>query len=299
MSPTHRPAETAAPARSAHDGTPSPFAPKWARTGSARPRKIIPLRPPAVPQLAAAPSPAGGPAGRVSGPDLLAQDAVFRQLLSAAPDPLAAQPVRDPVGLALGVIARLIVAACAAAAVTMLLVGALPLRSWLPVAAKSERVAPRGSAPPAENAAATTRMVPAAASAAPMVKDASTAGGAQAEVEPVRVSTVAVYSHPAHGADQSALAPDEVARLVKRGEDALAQGDVAAARLILGRAAEAHDAQAALSVGATFDPAVLRQLHVVGFRPDIAQARAWYEKAAAYGSAEAAQRLAALPPPGR
>ena len=47
--------------------------------------------------------------------------------------------------------------------------------------------------------------------------------------------------------------------------------------------------------GATFDPAVLRQLHVIGFRPDIAQARAWYEKAAGYGSVEATQRLAALP----
>jgi TPR repeat protein len=40
---------------------------------------------------------------------------------------------------------------------------------------------------------------------------------------------------------------------------------------------------------------VLKALHVVGFRPDIAQARAWYEKAAEYGSAEASRRLAALP----
>ncbi len=298
MSSTHRPAEAAAPpARSAHDGT--PLAPKW--VPAARPRKIIPLRLSAAPQTAAGPIPAlpGSPTARLSGPDLLAQDAVFRQLLSAKSDPATAQPMRDPVGLALGVVARLMVAACAAAAVTMLLVGALPLPSWPHVAAKSEMLAPARPARAVEAAAATPRLAAdlAAASAVPMVKDAAPAGEAKtaADAAPVRVSTVTVHARPADGADQAALAPDEIARLVKRGEDSLAQGDIAAARLILGRAAEAHDAQAALSFGATFDPAVLRQLHVIGFRPDIAQARAWYEKSAGYGSVEAAQRLAALP----
>jgi hypothetical protein len=296
MSSTHRPAEAAAPpARSAHDGT--PLAPKW--VPAARPRKVIPLRLSAAPQTAAGPTPAlpGGPTARLSGPDLLAQDAVFRQLLSAKSDPATAQPMRDPVGLALGVVARLMVAACAAAAVTMLLVGALPLPSWPHVAAKSEMLAPARPAPAVEIAAATPRLAAdlAAASAVPI--DAAPAGEAKAAADaaPVRVSTVSVHARSADGADQAALAPDEIARLVKRGEDSLAQGDIAAARLILGRAAEAHDAQAALSFGATFDPAVLRQLHVIGFRPDIAQARAWYEKSAGYGSVEAAQRLAALP----
>ena len=147
MSPSHRPAETAAqPARSAHDG--APLAPKWARADGARPRKIIPLRLSAA-QTAAEASSAlpGGPAARPSGPDLLAQDTVFRQLLSAKSAPVAAQPLSDPVGLALGVVARLMVAACAAAAVTMLLVGALPLPSWPHVAAKSEMLAPARPAP--------------------------------------------------------------------------------------------------------------------------------------------------------
>jgi len=298
MSPSHRPAETAGqPARSAHDG--APLAPKWARADGARPRKIIPLR--LSPETADGPSPPGGPPGRLSGPDLLAQDAAFRPLLSAKSDPMAAQPLSDPVGLALGVVARLMVAACAAAAVTMLLVGALPWPSWPHVAAKSEMLAPARPAPVAETAAA----IPAprvavdlsAAPVVPMVKDTTPAGEPRtaADAAPVRVSTVSVRAGPPEGADQAALAPDEIARLVKRGEDSLAQGDIAAARLILARAAEAHDAQAALSLGATFDPAVLRQLHVVGFRPDIAQARAWYEKSAGYGSVEAAQRLAVLP----
>jgi TPR repeat protein len=104
-----------------------------------------------------------------------------------------------------------------------------------------------------------------------------------------------VRAGQAGAADEWALEPGEVERLVKRGEAYLAQGDIAAARLVLGRAAEAHDARAAFSLAATYDPAVLKQLHAVGFRPDIAQARAWYEKAAEYGSAEASRRLAALP----
>jgi TPR repeat protein len=33
---------------------------------------------------------------------------------------------------------------------------------------------------------------------------------------------------------------------------------------------------------------------VVGVKADIAQARAWYEKAAEYGSAEASRRIATL-----
>ena len=96
-------------------------------------------------------------------------------------------------------------------------------------------------------------------------------------------------------AERWALDAGEIERLVKRGEDYLAQGDIAAARLVLGRAAEARDERATLSLGATYDPAVLKQLHVVGFKPDVAQARAWYEKAAGYGATEAAARLAALP----
>jgi len=308
MSSSHQPAETAAqPAHSARDGTPSPFAPKWA--GTARPRKIIPLRLSAAPQTATNSAPPGSPAARVSGPDLLAQDAAFRQFLGAKSEPVAAQPLRDPVGLALGVVARLIVAACAAAAVTMLLVGALP--SWRSAAVKSEMLVPPRPAPAVETADAATRPAtdastvpatatlpatdPVATSAVP--KDATPAGDAKAAADaaPVRVSTVAVHARPADGADPAALAPDEIAQLVRRGEDSLAQGDIAAARLILGRAAEAHDARAALSLGTTFDPVVLRQLHAIGFRPDIAQARAWYERAAGYGSSEAAQRLAALP----
>jgi len=93
---------------------------------------------------------------------------------------------------------------------------------------------------------------------------------------------------------QRILSPDELDRLISRGEAFLAQGDVSAARLVLVRAAEARDPRAALALGSTYDPNVLRRMGVVGVQPDQGQARMWYERAAEFGSGEATQRLTAL-----
>jgi hypothetical protein len=93
--------------------------------------------------------------------------------------------------------------------------------------------------------------------------------------------------------------PDELATLMKRGEDFLKNGDIASARLILRRAANAGHAQAALALGVTFDPRFLAEQGVLGFAPDVAQARAWYERAAELGSSEAARRLERLPGKGK
>jgi hypothetical protein len=90
------------------------------------------------------------------------------------------------------------------------------------------------------------------------------------------------------------LDSDEIAMLLKRGKDAFSTGDLAAARLLLRRAAEGGSAEAALALGATFDPLVLRRLGAIGAAPDAAQARQWYQKAVALGSATASQPLAQL-----
>jgi TPR repeat protein len=90
------------------------------------------------------------------------------------------------------------------------------------------------------------------------------------------------------------LDADEIASLVNRGTDSLKSGDLASARLLLRRAAEAGSASAALMLGTTFDPLALQQLGAIGVVPDVAQARQWYEKAAALGSDSASQRLAKL-----
>jgi TPR repeat protein len=90
------------------------------------------------------------------------------------------------------------------------------------------------------------------------------------------------------------LDPDAIASLLKRADGLMASGDVAAARLVLRRAADVGDAHAALTLAETYDPAILEKLGVHGVVPDLAMARSWYEKARASGSAEAPQRLETL-----
>src|SRR5262249_44824512 len=86
----------------------------------------------------------------------------------------------------------------------------------------------------------------------------------------------------------------EIAALLKRGQDYLQNGDIVSARLRLRRVGSAGDPQAALLLGATFDPIVLRDLGVLGFSPDPAQARTWYQRAADAGLPEATRRLERL-----
>jgi hypothetical protein len=90
---------------------------------------------------------------------------------------------------------------------------------------------------------------------------------------------------------------EEIAALIKRGQDFVRNHDFSSARLLLKRAAEAGSAAAALSLGETFDPLVLQQFHEIGVQPDLAQARDWYERAARLGSDAASQRLAKIAPP--
>jgi hypothetical protein len=107
---------------------------------------------------------------------------------------------------------------------------------------------------------------------------------AAAPVEPV----------PALRALERTLDRDEIATLLRRGQDLAAQGDLAGARLLLRRAAEAGDAQSMQALGATYDPTVLAKLNVIGVAPDNARARGWYERAAAAGAPEASRRLEQL-----
>jgi TPR repeat protein len=89
--------------------------------------------------------------------------------------------------------------------------------------------------------------------------------------------------------DQSSA--DEIVILLKRGQELLRQGDLAAAQLVLRHAADAKNAEAALTLGATYDPVILRELRVYGLSADVGMARTWYEKAKELGSPEAARRL--------
>jgi TPR repeat protein len=85
-----------------------------------------------------------------------------------------------------------------------------------------------------------------------------------------------------------------IAVLLKRGKDLIAAGDLAAARLVLQRAADANDLEATLALAATYDPHVLKELKVYGLGADVGMAGAWYEKARQLGSSAASRRLEML-----
>ena len=90
------------------------------------------------------------------------------------------------------------------------------------------------------------------------------------------------------------LDPDELANLLKRAKGLIEIGDIAPARLLLERAAEAQEASAALLLAQTYDPAVLGTQDMRSITPDPAKARDWYQKAARFGSLDAKQRLAQM-----
>jgi hypothetical protein len=87
------------------------------------------------------------------------------------------------------------------------------------------------------------------------------------------------------------LDQEEIGRLIKRGQQLLQTGDIAPARLMLQRAAMAGSAQAALILGGTYDPEVLREIGVLGFAANPTKAREWYQKALELGANEASRRL--------
>src|SRR5712664_1451868 len=88
--------------------------------------------------------------------------------------------------------------------------------------------------------------------------------------------------------------PEELATLLKRAKSLIAIGDIAPARLLLKRAADAQEASAALLLAQTYDPAVLGKQDMRSIAPDPALAREWYQKAARYGSVDAQQRLSQM-----
>jgi hypothetical protein len=87
---------------------------------------------------------------------------------------------------------------------------------------------------------------------------------------------------------------DEDRLMLERGDLLFRQGDVAAARLIYNRMAKQGIAPAALAMGRTYDPEVLKPLRVEGLQPNAIKARVWYKLAADLGSQSAKNRLLTL-----
>jgi hypothetical protein len=203
-------------------------------------------------------------------------------------------------------LARIAGAVCLAALAALLMVGTMPLKGA--VKAESETALPSlwsrfGATAPARPSVQPASEEPVALSdrfPAPVEVASAPPQAAQPVpvAQPVQVAAVALPMQSAQSAQNEialrALGSDEIAGLYRRSRELIVQGDIAAARLLLTRAAEAGDARSALALAATYDPAELARLGVLGLAGDAGQARAWYAKAAEFGSGEAARRLEQL-----
>jgi TPR repeat protein len=90
------------------------------------------------------------------------------------------------------------------------------------------------------------------------------------------------------------LPADTLELILRRGDELLALGDLAAARLLYERAAAAGDARGAIGMAKTYDPRVLAQIGARGIQPDPDAAATWYRKALSLGDTSAAARLRML-----
>ena len=85
-----------------------------------------------------------------------------------------------------------------------------------------------------------------------------------------------------------------IAELIEHGRKMVDVGYFPGARAYFQRAAEAGSAEAAFSVGATYDPSFIEEIGAQGIKPDTKQARIWYERAKALGHKDADAQIRAL-----
>ena len=116
----------------------------------------------------------------------------------------------------------------------------------------------------------------------------------EAPAAPKTVETPAASAKTEAPVATRKLNATEVAALLRRGEELLANGDLAAARLLLQRVAETKNAQAAFQLASTYDPAALKRFSNNSVAADPALAQYWYERARDWGSPDASSPLEAL-----
>lgn len=168
---------------------------------------------------------------------------------------------------------------------------AVPPRQALAMTARDE---PPTVQPPIVQPAPPPPVVVAARDPAPPQPAAAPTPQAQpAPAEPAPAAAATTQTAPADFVTRQ-LDRDELLSLLKRSEDFINAGDLASARLLLRRAAEAGDMRAALMLASTFDPNVLRTLGAPELGADVAKARLWYQRAQQFGSTEAPRRLQEL-----
>ena len=176
----------------------------------------------------------------------------------------------------------------------------LPTRDTSPTAAGSIPATSRASTDPANGDAgkAETRLPDAEGSprgATPIANMADTTG-ASLPVGTTGNTALALAASVGHSAANPPDAQQQAmaAMYVSRGNEMLASKDISAARKFYLYAANGGSAAAAMALARTFDPAYLAELGVVGLRPDLTLAEAWYRKAVVLGDPDAKARLQAL-----
>jgi hypothetical protein len=87
---------------------------------------------------------------------------------------------------------------------------------------------------------------------------------------------------------------DRIDDLIKHGQKMVEVGYLAGARAYFRRAVEAGSGEAALLLGACYDPAFIEKIGAQGIKPDLKEARTWYERARQLGVADADAKLAQL-----
>jgi hypothetical protein len=121
----------------------------------------------------------------------------------------------------------------------------------------------------------------------------SDAGEAAAATPTPPASSAAPPSPPVMEAMPSSprlvLSAVEIDELLARGDTFLRIGDVTSARSFYERAANAGDGQAAMRMGATFDPIFLGRAGLGSARGDSAKAQSWYRRAIELSRAETKQ----------
>lgn len=104
-----------------------------------------------------------------------------------------------------------------------------------------------------------------------------------------------VAPEPAPRPAAKPIGKEEEARLLKRGDQLIKDGALSEARLILKWLADRGSGSGALALARSYDEAFVIAQPALGVKPDMKEARRWYERAAELQNAEAKKRLSELP----
>ena len=155
---------------------------------------------------------------------------------------------------------------------------------------EAAKAAPSPASAPAPALAIAPAPAIAAASIAAEPPVAVTQPPAMEAVAPAPIPTAIAAPAPA----LAPLSEADMRRLSGKAAQAIRDGDILGARLILERTIEGGDAMALLALAETYDPRALIRMNAKGVKGDAAHARKLYGQALARGVNEARARLEAL-----